>query len=45
MPVFLLVAIEHPRRLGKLLARVLPDPRDRFALPNYTGFSGRLQIR
>ena len=38
MPVFLLVAIEHPRRLGKLLARVLPDPRDRFALPNYTGF-------
>ena len=38
MPVFLIVALEHPRRLGRLIARAIPDPRNRYTLPNYTGF-------
>ena len=38
MPVFLIVALEHPRRLGRLIARAIPDPGNRYTLPNYTGF-------
>lgn len=38
MPVFLIVALEHPRRLGRLIAHAIPDPRNRYTLPNYTGF-------
>lgn len=38
MPVFLIVALEHPRRLGRLIARAIAEPRNRYTLPNYTGF-------
>ncbi len=38
MPVFLIIALEHPRRLGRLIARAIPDPGNRYTLPNYTGF-------